>query len=210
VPLKTSPGEPSRAHKARDRWSHLSRAAKWVVVTVLAAAIGAPVGTLATQVISGGREESDTAGGRTSSAPSASDPKLEELLEHVPSEFRSTCRSVTRPPQDAPASVNCYPSFGAGFVQYRQYLDAATMASDFNAEIESMLAPDPEAERDCSDGKGKEDWEYGLMFCHVDGGGAFVEWIDVRLVIYAWAQRGDGDHEALVESWRQGAFGPNP
>ena len=209
MPHRTSSGGPGRTRKARDAWSHLSQAAKWVVVTVLAAAIGAPVGTLATRALDGGSEKSDT-GTNGATASNALGPKVEELLSHVPIDFRSTCRSVTRPPQDAPASVNCYPSFGAGFVQYRQYLDAAAMASQLNDEIELVLGPFPENEGDCSDGTGVEETEYGLALCHVDGTAASLDWIDMRLRIYASAQRSDRNHEALLASWRSGALGPHP
>ena len=53
MPREKNPSQPGRTRKARDYWSDLSRVAKWVVITVAAAAIGAPVGTLATR-LSGG------------------------------------------------------------------------------------------------------------------------------------------------------------
>jgi hypothetical protein len=64
VPRKTKPSQPGRTHKARNYWSDLSRAAKWVVITVAAAAIGAPVGTLATRLSggNGGAGAGDDAG----------------------------------------------------------------------------------------------------------------------------------------------------
>jgi hypothetical protein len=37
--------------RARESWSNLSRAAKWMLATVLAAAIGAPVGAFSTQLL---------------------------------------------------------------------------------------------------------------------------------------------------------------
>lgn len=53
VPEPPSSQKPPVRGRAKERWSNLSRAGKWVVVVVLAAAIGAPVGTLSTALSTG-------------------------------------------------------------------------------------------------------------------------------------------------------------
>ena len=50
---KPSSQRPPVAGRAKERFSNLSRAGKWVVVVVLAAAIGAPVGTVTTALATG-------------------------------------------------------------------------------------------------------------------------------------------------------------
>jgi hypothetical protein len=51
APEEPSPEKRPASARARESWSDLSRAGKWVVATVLAAAIGAPVGALSTQLL---------------------------------------------------------------------------------------------------------------------------------------------------------------
>jgi hypothetical protein len=53
APEPPSSQKPPVGGRAKERWSNLSRASKWVVAVVLAAAIGAPVGTLSTALSTG-------------------------------------------------------------------------------------------------------------------------------------------------------------
>jgi hypothetical protein len=148
---------------------------------------------------------------RSSADGQPPDGALEDVLSHVPSGFREGCSEVPRPPDAAPASVNCYPGAGAEFVQYRKYSNSAGMKGAFDTDIEAVFGADPPLREGCvDDGTGLTTWEYGRVLCYVTGGEANVVWTDNRLIIYAWAKRGDDDFLALLDKWGEGAFGPSP
>lgn len=136
----------------------------------------------------------------------ALDDSQQALLAHVPDTFRDTCSNPGFKHEGSSAAVGCEPSSGADYAQYNQYDTPETMDQKYKFWT-AGFDYGPTADDCTDDGFGRFTYSYtggvegGSITCYVSDGAAWVEWTENDLVIYSFAERDDGDFEALFQWW---------
>ncbi len=128
--------------------------------------------------------------------------KLAQLLTAVPAATRATCAEWPGLEQPVLARVQCAPKRGARYAVYIQYRTPAVTAQVFE------LIAGRETPRSCgafTDGTGTVQDTGGkrVVQCSSSAGGvARVTWYDDDASVFAYADGGDADRDALLAWWR--------
>ena len=189
APEQPSSQKPPVSGRARESWSNLSRAGKWVVGVVLAAAIGAPVGTLSTKLLTpdDGPENSTTS------------PESVIFQDH----FATTGEKRWTDDADPDEMARRYTD-GAYEISALRARDRWGVLAWPRGPVEENVHLTVKAHR--VDGTATEGFGYGL-FCRADGQAnlyAFTIWanhatIEKRIDGQAHTLRTNGDWTAAVD-----------
>jgi hypothetical protein len=144
---------------------------------------------------------------------SGGDLHLQALLNHVPSDIRSTCVDSTAT-TDILASVDCTADSDAIAVSYTLYPDMASMDAAFDGFKEGM-GSDATA-GSCSDTTAwpksdtytVSDVHAGRYLCVFLGEEPNFMWTDERINVFSWAWHNNNDAARLYDFWLNDA-GPN-
>ena len=144
-------------------------------------------------------------------------PEGEQLLAHVPTDWRSTCYQGLRPPylaSTADAVLTCHlPAHdGAEIAEYAAYSAAAPMDAAYQSRIDAFGTGD--GGQRCAEGSGEHAYNFGegtpdvgQLLCVEQTSGIRFDWTDTRLNIMSTLVDFDGSYGSTFSDWVNG--GPN-
>jgi hypothetical protein len=190
----------------------------WPALTAAAAALLTAIGTLigglaAAGIIGGegGDERTPTTLETTlatTSLPFEATADEERLGRMIPETIRSDCARAQPLAVRTLASISCRPP-DAGGLAYHLF----ESPTGLNAYMRDRLDFGDDGSKCGEAASGSSSYRVGnetvgRLVCYLDGGKAWIEWSNVKAIVYAYAYRDDADWQALFNFW--GGAGPSP
>ncbi|MEO7117568.1 MAG: hypothetical protein ABIZ34_01205 [Candidatus Limnocylindrales bacterium] len=139
--------------------------------------------------------------------PPANAQAIDDLLQHVPAEFRADCGPADDAPDTAVAGVKCERAGTASEAGYAQFASTAEM----DAKFDETILPMGLGSGSCNDGPATGGYTIGgdpagRVACFPDESGPIaIIWTDTELDIMSVGTRTDLDYSALFDWWNDEA-----